>query len=133
MVSDYTHGILLGIAKVLFSKWFSPTSTTQPYFIGSKLPLISKVLKQVKPAYFIERLARDLEKHYHNFKAAELQSWLLFYWLPCLEGILPAEYFELFANLSDAVYILLRDNIANEALAKAELSLTTFYSHFECW
>ena len=131
MVPDYMHGILLGIVKVLFSKWFSPTSATQPYFIGTKLPLISKVLKQIKPAYFIERLPRDLEKHYHNFKATELQNWLLFYWLPCFEGILPAEYFEHFANLSEAVYILLGDNIANEALAKAEILLTTFYSHFE--
>lgn len=131
IVPDYMHGILLGITKLLLSKWFSPTESNKEYFIGRRLKEISKTLLNIKPPEFIERLPRDLEKHYSHLKATELQTWLLYYGLPCLIGVLPDRFIEHFACLSESIYILLGDEITPTALNRAEMLLDSFYSSFE--
>jgi len=130
-VPDYMHGILLGITKTLLCKWFSPTQSGNPYFIGKHLKTVSKRLNKIKPPPFIERLPRDLEKHYQHFKATELQAWLLFYSLPCLSDILPFAYLRHFAYLSEAIYIVLGDNITPTKLDRASMLLNKFYQEFE--
>ena len=131
IVPDYMHCVLLGTTKSLLCKWLSPAERGESYFIGNHLKKISKRLCQIKPPDFIERLPRDLEKHYSNLKATELQSWLLFYSLPCLEGILPETYLGHFSKLSEAIFILLGDEISEIALNHAEKLLDSFYANFE--
>lgn len=131
IVPDYMHGLLLGITKMLLDKWFSPTQNGNPYFVGKELTAISRRLQKINPPDFIERLPRDLETHYKHFKATELQTWLLYYGLPCLTDILPDKYLENFARLSEATYVLLGDSISTEALKRAEHLLDAFYSEFE--
>lgn len=78
----------------------------------------------------MERLPRDIEKHYGNMKATELQAWLLFYSLPCLSGILPHQYLDHLSLLSEAIYLLLGDCITEAELCRAEILLKTFYKDF---
>ncbi|XP_070537874.1 uncharacterized protein [Ptychodera flava] len=131
LVPDYMHGVLLGVTKNLMYKWFSATQSKQPFFVGKRIKEISKRLQHIQPPDYIERLPRDLEKHYNHFKATELQSWLLFYSLPCLNGILPQQYLKHFACLSEAIHILLRDNMSLDDLHLAEKHLDVFYRDFE--
>lgn len=86
IVPDYMHGVLLGVTKTILYKHFSPTNSGKPYFIGKHLNKISKRLEGMCPPDYIERLPRNLEKNYNHFKATELQSWLLFYAIPCLNA-----------------------------------------------
>ena len=130
IVPDYMHAVLLGVTSTLMFKWFSPTQSNKSYFVGKHLKEISRRLQNIKPPASIERLPRDLEKHYKNLKATELQSWLLFYALPCLVGILPDRYLRHFSYLSEAIYILLGDHITNTLLCRAEHLLGKFYSSF---
>lgn len=127
---DYMHCILLGIVKTLMCKWFSPQQSGKDYFVGKDLKQISKRLLMIKPPYFIERLPRDLEKHYNHFKATELQAFLLFYCMPCLHGYLAERFLQHFALLSEAIHILLGENITQERLEKSEFLLERFYSQF---
>ncbi|KAJ4929435.1 hypothetical protein JOQ06_005043, partial [Pogonophryne albipinna] len=127
VVPEYMHGILLRVTKTVTNKWFSPTASGQPYFVGKKLKEISKRLQHIQPPDFIERLPRDLELHYNHFKATEFQMWLLFYALPCLGGILGDKYLCHFAHLSEAVHILLGDEITAESLEIAASLLDIFY------
>eukprot|EP00112_Aurelia_sp_Birch-Aquarium-sp1_P025623 Seg8607.1 transcript_id=Seg8607.1/GoldUCD/mRNA.D3Y31 product="hypothetical protein" protein_id=Seg8607.1/GoldUCD/D3Y31 len=90
-VPDYMHGCLLGVTKTLMQLWFSPTNRAEPFFIGSLLKEIAKDLSALKPPDFIERLPRDLEKHFSHFKASEYHAWLLFYGIPCLKDRLPEQ------------------------------------------
>jgi hypothetical protein len=129
-VPDYMHGVLLGITNMLMSKWFSPTHGGKEYYIGKDLKKISRRLQSIKPPASIERLPRDLEKHYKSLKATELQAWLLFYGIPCLMGILPNVYLKHFSYLSEAIYILLGDNITQINLQRAQHFLDLFYSLF---
>ncbi|KAJ8310134.1 hypothetical protein KUTeg_011999 [Tegillarca granosa] len=111
MPPDYMHGVLLGVTKNLMYKWFSSTQCKRDYFFGNKLKLISKRMQIIQTPEFIERLPRDLETHYNNFETTELQSWLLYYAIPCLTGILKEKYLEHFALLSEAIYLTLGDAI----------------------
>ncbi len=129
-VPDYMHCVLLGITKNLLHKWFSPTEAGKRYAIGKHLKQISKRLQKIRPPQFIERLPRDIEKHYSNYKATELQAWLLFYCLPCVEGILPVKYQNHFSLLSEATFVLLGDNIMPQGLDRAEYLLKEFYHQY---
>ncbi|WAR04529.1 hypothetical protein MAR_019898 [Mya arenaria] len=129
-VPDYMHCILQEIVKSIITKWFSPTPSGKHFFIGKYLKQISERLVKIKPPYYIERLPRDLEKHYSHFKATELQSFLLYYALPCLHCILDEIYLQHFALLSEAIFILLGDRITELSLHRAEQLLEKFYSQF---
>ncbi|WAR10676.1 hypothetical protein MAR_035752, partial [Mya arenaria] len=63
-VPDYMHAVLLGLIKTLMSKWFSTSETGKEYFVGKQLKQVSLKLLNIKPSYHIERLPRDLEKHF---------------------------------------------------------------------
>ena len=130
IVPDYMHGVLLGATKTLMYLWFSPTQSKKAYFIGNKLKALSKRLCSIKPPDYIERLPRDLEKHYNHLKAAEYQSWLLYYGIPCLTGFLPDVYLEHFAMLSESIYLLLGDSISEEDLSRAKSLCDKFYQQF---
>lgn len=129
-VPDYMHGVLLGITSMLLTKWFSPTNGNKEFFIGKSLKKISKRLQHIKPPQSIERLPRDIEKHYKSLKATELQAWLLYYGIPCLLGILPTVYLNHFSCLSEAIFILLGDHITYDKLDRAEFLLRRFYESF---
>lgn len=129
-VPDYMHCVLLGITNTLLSKWFSPCYSGQPFFIGKHIETVSKRLLNIKPALSVERLPRNLERHFNNMKATELQMWLLFYSGPCLTGILPDNYLKHFACLSEALYILLGEHISVELIERASTLLREFYSNF---
>lgn len=129
-VPDYMHAVLLGVTKTLMTKWFSATESGCENFIGKQIKQVSQRQMNIRPPYHIERLPRDLEKHYANFKATELQAFLLYYSLPCLYGILQRKYLDHLALLSDAVYILLGDEITEAGLQRAEMLLHEFYHNF---
>lgn len=65
------------------------------------------------------------------YTASELQSWLLYYSLPCLVGYLPDKYLFHFAHLSEGIYILLSDAITPTQLGRARDLLLTFYKDFQ--
>ena len=130
-VPDYMHGVLLGNTKLLLNKWFSQSESQKEYFIGKHIKTISKRMNNIKPPINIERLPRDLEKHYQHFKATELQSWLLYYSIPCVKGFLGDEYMDNLVYLAEAIYILLGDEITPSSLEKVVDLLDQFYSSFQ--
>ena len=130
IVPDYMHGVLMGVTKQLLSFWFSPSHTGKEYFCGNCIVDISERLQNICPPDYIERLPRDLQKHYGNFKATELQTWLLFFSVPCMKGFLSDRYFSHLCLLSEAVYILVSDRIETKDLERAEILLDKFYEQF---
>ncbi len=64
-------------------------------------------------------------------KASKYRSWILFYSLPVLEGILPSLYLEHLALLVCSLHFLLGDCITPSRCSRAKAMLQTFYEQYE--
>ena len=122
---DYMHCVLLRVMKCLLYLWLYAKHKGCDYFIGSYKDVISRRLKSLKPHIQISRLPRTLQNLGH-WKASEYRSFLLYYAVPCLTGILPRVYFEHFLLLQNAIYNLLRTSISRNNLIVARDKLTYF-------
>ena len=123
---DYMHCVLLGIVKMLLRLWFSKEHSSAPFSISNHIKEVDQRLEQIKYPNDISRCPRALESNFKYYKGSELRSFLLFCGLPVLFGILPDNYFQHFALLSESIFILLLDSITEEQLLHAEKMLFHF-------
>lgn len=65
--------------------------------------------------------------------AAEYRSWLFFYSLPCMKGILSDELFNHYALLVGGIYLLCQESISPADLRKAEMLLAHFVEMFDVY
>ena len=122
---DYMHCILLGVMKMLLHLWFDKQYRSEAFSISSRMKDVNLRLLSIKPPNFISRVPRSLEDLGH-FKASEYKSFLLYYGLPCLLGILPDEYYQHFLLLVQAVFSLLKESITERDLKQASALLKHF-------
>ena len=127
---DYMHGVLLGVQKLLLTLWFNSKFSKFPFSISSKVKLIDTRLSQISPTKEIKRLPRSIEVHLKYWKASELRSFLLFYGLPTLYGILPDNYFSHYMLFVQAINFLLKDSISQSELQETETLLDNFCKSF---
>ncbi|XP_068753877.1 uncharacterized protein [Montipora capricornis] len=112
---------------MLFALWFDKKYKNEKFYIGDKISLIDERLSKCQPPDFISRLPRSLVKDRKYWKASEVRSWLLYYSLPVLKGILPDEYYSHYALLSTSVYFLLQQPVTQAHLFMADRQLEEFY------
>lgn len=72
----------------------------------------------IKPPHSVTRLPRPLSERSY-WKASEWRHWILFYALPCLEGILHFEYWRHLSKLSEALHILLGEALSSNEIDRA--------------
>lgn len=101
------------------------SSFEQPYFIGHKLKEIDKTLKNIKTPYIIHRT--QIQNNLNHWKASEFRSFLLYYGIPCVEGILPNSYLEHFACLVEATFLLLQEKITAKDINRCKKLLDVFF------
>ena len=70
---------------------------------------------------------------FHFLSAAEYRSWLFFYSLPCLKGILSDELFNHYALLVGGIYLLCQESISPADLRKVQMLLTHFVKMFDVY
>ena len=128
---DYMHGTLLGVVKMLVKLWLDKQHHQEPWYIGKSSKELDKRYLSIKPPSCISRLPRSIVGNFGHLKASELRSFLLFYSLPCLYGILPDSYFQHYLLLVEAIYILLKHSIALSELVKASKLLKHFCLRIE--
>ncbi|KAK6179139.1 hypothetical protein SNE40_011561 [Patella caerulea] len=124
VVPDYMHGILLGITKNLITLWTKSKYYKCGYYIGTKVKILERGLQDMMPNDYVQRMPRKFQ---HSWKASEYQEWLLYFALPCLDGILQTQYYEHFSMIVSAIYKLLSDTISEADLICAERELKEFY------
>ena len=115
-VVDYMHNILSGVCKTYFDLVFE--SSRRKFWIllskddGKRFCMedvkseIDDRLTKITPPTCINRAPRTI-KDCGSWKANEWRSWLLFYSVPCLKGLLKNKYLTHFAMLSEATTLLL--------------------------
>jgi hypothetical protein len=122
---DYMHCVLLGVMKKLVHLWTDTANKDEDWYIGNRTGELNARLRNISPPNVITRIPRDLEQ-IANWKASEYRSFLLFYSIPCLFGILPKEHFDHFQLLVESMHILLSYSIARSDLAKASRLIKRF-------
>ena len=127
---DYMHCVLLGVVKLLLSLWFVSERSRNHFYIGRSVALVDKRLKEIKPSSAISCNPRAISQHLKYFKASEYFSFLLYYSLPVLTGILPAQYWDHYCILVIAISGLLCKSISEEQITYCHHLLNTFCAQF---
>ncbi|XP_049516440.1 uncharacterized protein LOC125942330 [Dermacentor silvarum] len=129
---EYMHCVLLGVTRQITEALFSTTNCSERYYVGSPSSVreVNNRLLSIQPPHCITRLPRRIDDRAH-WKASEWKHWLLFYAPPCLDGLIPQDYWRHLAKLSEAVHILLREKISTEQIDHAERLLSTFAARCE--
>ncbi|XP_040074074.1 uncharacterized protein LOC115330680 [Ixodes scapularis] len=124
-VVDYMHCVLLGVVRTFLHLWFDSKYHGESWYMGRQVEVVDKKLLAIKPPDYITRTPRSL-KHRCYWKASELRAWLLFYSFPALHQSLPDVYFDHFALLVGAVYLLLSESVSVEDIDISERLLLRF-------
>ncbi|XP_068757460.1 uncharacterized protein [Montipora capricornis] len=123
---DYMHSTLLGVVKMLLTLWSDKSYKGEPWSVCSRMQEIEERYLKIGPPSCITRLPRSLFANFGHLKASELRTFLLFYSIPCLYGILPEQYFQHYILLVEAIYLLLQDSISPSDIIKASSLLKHF-------
>lgn len=127
---DYMHCVLEGVTRQLADMWFGCVQSASYIGVPATLSQVDTRLLDVKPPQWFTRLPRSIGER-ALWKASEWKWWLLFYSVPCLEGILPEEYLQHFCSLVAAVYILLKDKMTKADIHEAMDKLSCFVYSME--
>ncbi|KAG0415123.1 hypothetical protein HPB47_007705 [Ixodes persulcatus] len=124
---EYMHAVLQGAARQFTELLFGSSNSQKRLYIGSPscVARVNSRIFAIKPPHCVTRLPRSLNER-SFWKASKWRHWLLFYALPCLEDILPLEYWKHFSKLSEAIHMLLRETITPHGIKRAEELLRDF-------
>nr|XP_042895059.1 uncharacterized protein LOC107451905 [Parasteatoda tepidariorum] len=127
---EYMHAVLLGVTRQITEIYLS--SVGEQFYVGSPTDLrrIDKRLLKIKPPHAFTRLPRSITERKY-WKANEWKTWLLFYALPCLRGILPDKFLQHLSLLSESIFLLLKESVSIADIRGADIMLTQFVIQME--
>ena len=123
---DYMHALLEGVSRRLLSTCLDSKNHACRFYLGGVTKEIDKRLYRIKPPQEFRRTPRSVTAM-KQWKASEFRAWLLFYSLPVLSDLLPADYIYHLALLVSAIHILLGDAIKTADIDIAQEQLELFY------
>lgn len=131
-VPDYMHCILLGVIRLhtelLFDcsrKKFWKTGDNDEIATKHIICAIDERFTNIRALTSITRSVRSLSQ-ISIWKASEWRSWLIFYCVPCLKGLLKKKYLKHLAMLSKATNILLQKSVTKKEVAQAHKLFLTY-------
>ena len=128
-VIDYMHAILIGTVKRLVNLWFDSSSHKEPYYIGTKVRLVDKLLETITlPSGF--RPPRPISDRVH-WHANEWRSFLLYFGLTALDDMLPLLYYNHFKKLVAAIYSPSKDSILYAEINESHKLLQQFVWEYQ--
>nr|XP_054923017.1 uncharacterized protein LOC126524036 [Dermacentor andersoni] len=125
------HCVLQGVTKQLTEAILTSTNSHQRFYVcaPSVAARIESRLLAIKPPHCVTRLPRPLKDRGH-WKASEWRQWILFYALPCLDGILHPEYWKHLSRLSEGIHILLQEELGAGDIDRAALQASLLQALF---
>jgi len=139
VVVDYMHAVLLGAVKHHMELILD--STRDKIWVGLGKNRIGRQhiiaandnrIARIQSNTSIIRELRPL-KDFKYWKASEMRSWLLFYCIPCLIGILKPKYVIHLAMLSQATFLLLQKKVTKEEIEEAKRLFVTYTFYFQIY
>ncbi|KAI7814300.1 hypothetical protein IRJ41_012122 [Triplophysa rosa] len=129
-VPEYQHSVCLGVTRQLMTLWLDSTNHDKPWYIGTKSEVIDKQLLSIQPPVELTRVPQSVKERKY-WKASEWRSFLLFYALPVLCGVLSKKYWNHLFLLVFGIYSLLQEKISMVEVDSAENTLKKFDREFE--
>jgi len=88
----------------------------QHRYFGKKVDAVDKLLLSIKVPTWVTRRPRTIAHHLSYWKASEVRSWILYYSLPLLAGVLPQVYLDHWALLVCGFWLVLQGSISKDDL-----------------
>lgn len=129
---EYMHGVLCGVSKYIWNQWTASDSKLCFKLNKTEQDIINKRLNLIKPTQEIHRLPESLH-HRPKWKVSAEKSWLLYYSLPCLNGVLNQDALTHYSLLVNSLYVLLKTEITEDELKQCEYDLLKFIGYFEVY
>lgn len=129
-VPEYQHSVCLGTTRQLVSLWLDSKHHDKEWYLGTKTSNIEEELLSIKPPVEVTRAPRSIHDRKY-WKASEWRSFLLFYALPIMNGILKKKFWNHLFLLVFAMQILIQDAIKVSDVDVAERALRKFVFDFE--
>lgn len=123
---DYMHAVLEGVSRRLLSTCLDTKNHVCRFYLGRVTKEIDKRIRLIRPPQEFRRSPRSVSVM-KQWKASEFRAWLLYYCIPVLSGILPADYIYHLSLLVSAMHILLGDAIPSADIDTAHNLLLLFY------
>jgi hypothetical protein len=123
---DCMHGFALNIVKHLLKLWFSEEHKEKPFSLHSNLEIANFVTINFKFPHINTRTTRLLE-NFDDWKASELQNWMLLIAKPLLKRLMTAEYFHHTCLLIDGFTMLLQRFSYNTLLIAKDKVILNYY------
>ncbi|KAK3920652.1 Ankyrin repeat domain-containing protein 17 [Frankliniella fusca] len=122
---EYMH-LLLCLVKEFFSLWFEKEG---PWILKDYQDIINSYLESIRVPDFVTRIPRSTEK-FHQWKANELRSFVLYYSVIVLRRCMKEEYFQHWLLLVLSLYLLLQDTVSPIDISRSEIMLQLFCRDF---
>ena len=129
MTPDSMHSVYLGVTEQITNLILSKVD--EPYYVGSpnNVAMINERLTAIKVPQAVTRTPRSIGMK-NLWKASEWRSWLFFYCIPCLQGILPEKYLLHLSKFVAGIEILSRSSICTDDISRAQNLLVEFCVYF---
>src|SRR6218665_1246490 len=125
-VPDYLHCVLLGVVRTFSGLWFDSSNHEQSWYVGqSGVAAVSRKLIALRPPSDVSRLPRSLAER-KFWKGSEWKSFLLYYSVLVLRGVLPTKFLNHWFLLVYSIHILLQESISKQDVLLAEKALIEF-------
>lgn len=129
-VPEYQHCVCLGVTRQLAKLWFDSRNHDKEWYLGAKSDRIDKELIAIQPPVEITRVPRSVADRKY-WKGSEWRSFLLFYALPLLNGVLLKKFWNHLFLFVFAMHILLGEKVKRCDIEVAERALKKFSLQFE--
>lgn len=122
---DPLHAIDLGVCRQVASLWFDSSNHNEEWYIGGSMEEMDRRMTSFHPPTEVTRTPHPVSDHSH-WKGSEWRSWLLYYSLIVLKGILPSRFLTHWMLLVDSIYTLSKEKITQADFTRAAVSLNKF-------
>ena len=126
-IIDPMHNLFLGTAKHMVKNvWIKQNIITK-----SSLPVIQKVIDDMKVPTDIGRIPRKIESGFDHFTADQYKNWVNLYSVPCLHGILSSDHLENWRHFVLACRLICQHTLTLEQVTLIDAFLLRFCKRTE--
>lgn len=109
---DYVDSCLLGVGQLLVTEWFDPRNREKEFYLGSKSKQFDGKLLSIKPPREVTKI---LDSNRDTYTPNDWKNFILFYSMPCLEGLMEEKYLKHWHCFVTGLNVFLKMKITDEA------------------